>query len=375
VSTDIAPDTAPQPVPHHEGGIAGWLLDGPAQIGAGRHAGAVAGSIDGEGRALYGYPEITGYFLQWLAWRCRSNDAARVAAPRAAAAQRWLAAWLALGEPLPMRLHLADGVDDWRNRAVFCFDVAMVARGLAAAADAGLLEPDPAVVAGLSSTLGAMIAADGMFDAFAPLAAGATLPERWSTRRGGFLAKAGAGVAAAAALPGMAPRVVAAAEATWLASLESAFAAPHDELHPQLYAFEGILSRPRHPRTMAALPRLAAAFDALLALRTRHGALPESRRTPGPEAGPERIDVIAQTLRVGYLLQRSLPQWMPDRVALARLRHLLRSQVRADGSVPFALDAPVPVSNVWAAMFADQAISMAYGPVPADERAADPLLV
>ena len=373
MSTGIAPGIPPRTRAQHEGGIAGWLLDGPAQIGTGRHAGAVAGGIDGEGRATYGYPEITGYYLQWLAWRCRGNDAARAAAPRAAAAQRWLAAWLALDPPLPMRLHLEDSVDDWRNRAVFCFDVAMVARGLAAAADAGLLDPDPAVVAGLSNALEPMIAADGLFDAFAPIAA--TLPERWSTRRGGFLAKAGAGVAAAAALPGMAARVVAAAEATWLASLASAFAAPHDELHPQLYAFEGILSRPRHPRTIAALPRLAAAFDVLLALRTRRGALPETRRTHGPDAGPERIDVIAQTLRVGYLLQRSFPQWMPDRVALARLRHLLRGQVRADGSVPFAIDAPVPGSSVWAAMFADQAIAMAYGASPADGDATDPLLV
>lgn len=375
MSTGIAPGVPSRPMPPPEGGVAGWLLDGPAQIGAGRHAGAVAGSIDGDGQAAYGYPEITGYYLQWLAWRCRGNDAASAAAPRAAAAQRWLATWLALGEPLPMRLHLADGVDDWRNRAVFCFDVAMVVRGLAAAAGAGLLEPDPAVVTGLSNALEPMIAADGMFDAFALTAAEATLPERWSTRRGGFLAKAGAGVVAAAALPGMAPRVVAAGEATWVASLERAFAAPHDELHPQLYAFEGILSRPQHPRTIAALPRLAAAFEVLLALRTRGGALPESRRSYGPDAGPERIDVIAQTLRVGYLLQRSLPQWMPDRVALARLRHLLRAQVRADGSVPFAIDARVPVSNVWAAMFADQAIAMAYGASPAAGTATDPLLV
>lgn len=375
MSVGLAPGVIAHTLPPHADGVAGWLLDGPAQIGTGRHAGAVAGSIDGDGRATYGYPEITGYYLQWLAWRCRGSDTALAAAPRAAAAQRWLATWLALGEPLPMRLHLDDGVDDWRNRAVFCFDVAMVVRGLAAAADAGLLDPDPAVVAGLSNALLAMIADDGSFDAFAPIAAAGTLPARWSTRRGGFLAKAGAGIVTAAHLPGMAPRVVAAAEATWLASLESTFAAPHDELHPQLYAYEGILSRPQHPRTVAALPRLAAAFDVHLALRTRRGALPETRRANGTDAGPERIDVIAQTLRVGYLLQRSYPQWMPDRVALARLRHLLRGQVRPDGSVPFAVDAPVPVSNVWAAMFADQAIAMAYGTSAADGNATDPLLV
>ena len=373
MTAGMAPNAPAVPNQQHEGGIAGWLLDGPAQIGEGAHAGAVAGSIGCDGRATYGYPEITGYFLQWLAWRCRGSAAALAAAPRAAAAQRWLVAWLASGHPLPMRLHLADGVDDWRNRATFCFDVAMVVRGLAAAADAGLIDPDPELVAGLADALLPMIADDGMFDAFAPAAAGANLPARWSTRRGGFLAKAGAGVISGAGLPGMAPRVVAAAEATWLASLESTFAAPHDELHPQLYAFEGILSRPRHPRTVAALPRLAAAFDVLLALRTQRGALPEIRRAQG--AGPLRIDVIAQTLRIGYLLQRCFPQWMPDRVALARLRHLLRGQVRADGSVPFAIGVSAAESNVWAAMFADQAIAMAYGSPSAAGDQTDPLLV
>ncbi len=373
MNTGTAPDVKAFTPQQHESGTAGWLLKGPAQIGTGPNAGAVAGSIDSDGSATYGYPEITGYYLQWLAWRGRGNATAKAAAPHAAAAQRWLVAWLAHGHPLPMRLHLADGVDDWRNRAAFCFDVAMVARGVAAAAEAGLIDPDPNLVAGLSDALESMIADDGMFNAFAPTAAGTDLPARWSTRRGGFLAKAGAGVVTAAALPGMAPRVVAAAEATWLASLESTFAAPHDDLHPQLYAFEGILSRPRHPRAIAALPRVAAAFDTLLALRTPRGALPESRRARA--AGPERIDVIAQTLRVGYLLQRCLPQWTPDRIALARLRHRLRGQIRADGSVPFAMDAPDAISNVWAAMFTDQALAMAYGLPPAVPDGADPLLV
>lgn len=375
MSPTMAPE-APAPAAmsqQHEGGIAGWLLEGPAQIGTGPHAGAVVGSIDGDGHATYGYPEITGYYLQWLAWRRRNGDSMPLPAPRAMAAQRWLGVWLASGDPLPMRVHLTDGVDDWRNRAAFCFDLAMVVRGLAAAAEGGLLDPDPEIVAGLSNALARMIAADGKFDAFGP--ADADMPARWSTRRGGFLAKAAAGVASAATLPGMAPRVVAAAEATWLASVASAFDAPHDELHPQLYAFEGILSRPGHPRTALALPRMAAAFDALLALRTRRGALPECRRGHAAGTGPERIDVIAQTLRVGYLLQRNFPAWTPDRVALARLRHQLRKQVRADGSLPFAIDAPTPISNVWAAMFADQAIAMAYQSSASATDAADPLIV
>lgn len=375
MTPDIASGASVALSPRVVGELAGWLFDGPAQINSGPHAGAVAGSIDTAGRAIYGYPEITGYYLQWLAWRCRGGESTAVAVPRAMAAQRWLGAWLATGDPLPMRVHLTDGVDDWRNQAMFCFDVAMVVRGVAAAANAGLLVPDRAIVTGLSDALARMVADDGMFAAFAPAEAGARLPVRWSTRRGGFLAKAAAGVISAADLPGMAPRVVAAAEATWSASLNAALNQPHDELHPQLYAFEGILSRPGHQRTVSALPRLAAAFEGLLALRTRRGALPECRRGHATSAGPERIDVIAQTLRVGYLLQRYLPGWTPDAIALARLRHLLRTQIRADGSVPFALDAVTPVSNVWAAMFADQAIAMAHRSNDGHADAADPLIV
>jgi hypothetical protein len=46
-----------------------WLLGGPAQVREGLHAGAVAGCLQRHGAAAYVYPEITGYYLHWLAWR------------------------------------------------------------------------------------------------------------------------------------------------------------------------------------------------------------------------------------------------------------------------------------------------------------------
>ena len=364
----------------HDDPIAGWLLDGPAQLGTGPHAGTVVGGIDADGCATYAYPEIAGYYLQWLAWRHRRNDAAGVLAPRARAVQGWLRAQLAPGSPLPTRLHLSGGVDDWRNHAQFCFDLAMVLRGVSAATNAGLLVPDARVVAGIVSAMERLIAADGMFDAYSPPGASVKMPLRWSTRRGGFLAKAAAGVIVAAALPGMSPRVLAAAEASWLASVDAALDRPHDELHPQLYAFEGILSLPKHPRTVAALPQVAAAFDSLLELGTQpgatsRGALPERRSADIAAPGPERVDVIAQMLRVGHLLQRHLPAWVPDRVALARLRNLLVEQIRADGSVPFAIAEATPSANVWAAMFADQALAFALPSRIGDAYLTDPLIV
>jgi hypothetical protein len=162
----------------------------------------VVGNIDGDGHSWMSKSPATTCRLAWHGAMVTKT------LHRRAVAATWFV-WLASSDPLPMRVHLTDGVDDWRNRAAFCFDLAMVVRGLAAAAEGGLLDPDPEIVAGLSNALARMIADDGKFDAFGP--ADADMPARWSTRRGGFLAKAAAGVASAATLPGMAPRVVAAA--------------------------------------------------------------------------------------------------------------------------------------------------------------------
>lgn len=357
-------------------GLAHWLLRGPAQVAEGVHAGAVLGSIAIRGGATYAYPEITGYWLQWLAWRSRRAGSVAMFAPPAAAAQLWLGRWLTSGSPPPTRVHLATGVDDWRNRTEFCFDVAMVLRGLGAAAAAGLIVPSPHVIGGVTAALERLIASDGMFDACSAAAPGSALPLRWSTQRGGFLAKAAAGVIATRHLPGVSACLVEAAEATWSASLDAALAKPHAEPHPQLYAFEGILSRPGHPRTVAALPRISAAVDALITRqRGDDGFLPEYRNAADAENRPARVDVLAQALRVSCLLRQWHPSWTPDRSALLRIRALLAAQVQPDGSVPFALNEAAPVRNVWAAMFTDQALVLASDPHAADYRAADPLIV
>lgn len=373
------PATHPASLDADDDRLARWLLVGPAQLAEGPHAGAVLGSIPAHGGATYGYPEITGYWLQWLAWRSRRADSVATFAPRAKAAHRWLEAWLATGSPLPMRVHSGSDVDDWRNRTEFCFDLAMVLRGIGAAVAAGLIVPSPPVIGGVTAALKRLTAADGRFDACSAAAPGQSLPVRWSTQRGGFLAKAAAGIIAAGHLPGVSETLVDAAEATWLASVDAALQAPHDELHPQLYAFEGVLSRPRHPTTRAVLPRIAAAVDELLELQRRAGAdgttLPERRSSAAPDGQPARVDVLAQTLRIACLVQQWNPAWVPDRAALARIRALLAARVRPDGSLPFALNETVPVSNVWATMFADQALALASNPHPADDRAADPLIV
>ncbi len=352
---------------------AAWLLDGPAQLAAGAHAGAVAGRVDLAGCVAYVYPEIAGYYLQWLAWRARTGvDAARLAA-KAAGVQRWLRHWLADHEPPRTRIHF-DGEPDWRNDAVFCFDLAMIVRGLASATESRLIGHDDRLVAEVGRQLAALVAADGQFDACAPVA-GAAVPPRWSTRRGPFLAKAAAGVLAAArAFPGVMPgRVEHAARATFDASFEALLERPHPEAHPLLYAFEGVLSAPSHPRLAAERPRLARLFGRLLAGADAEGRLPETPAAGAGERGPARVDVAAQALRVGCLLAAHGGEAAIDRAALDRLRRLLQAEVRPDGAVPFAIGAPATYWNTWAAMFADQALVFAQA--PRFDLGADPLLV
>jgi len=308
------------------------------------------------GTPSYVYPEIAGYYLTWLAWRtARDHDADD--AERACGVQRWLAKWLAMPS-LPTRVHFDGTSGDWRNQALFCFDLAMVLRGLAAAARTGLLSPDPAVVDGVCRALSRLVASDGAFDACVPNGPGGPIPNRWSTRRGPFLTKAAAGILRAAQVLDVPGELRVAAERTFAASLSLLAREPHRETHPLLYAFEGVLGMPQHPRFHDTLPSISAQFDMLLAYANHDSHLPETLCSASG-SGPARIDVVAQTLRVGYLLGAHRPQQPPDRVGLARLRQSLSRHVRAGSGVAFARSASPAQANVWATMFADQALAFA----------------
>jgi len=361
------------PLDRADGSLAAWLR-AVAQCRHGPHAGAIAGCISVSGTPSYVYPEIAGYYLTWLAWRATRFGHDVDDAERAHAVQRWLAKWLAMPS-LPTRVHFDGTSGDWRNDAIFCFDLAMVLRGLAAAARAGLVAPDRGVVDGVCGALSRVVGSDGAFDACAPNGPSGPLPDRWSTRRGPFLAKAAAGVLRAAAVLDVPREIEAAAERTFDASIAQLAREPHRETHPLLYAFEGVLDMPSHPRFHEALPSVSAQFDILLAHASHDAHLPETLASASGN-GPARVDVMAQTLRVGYLLAAHRPQQPPDRVGLARVRQALARQVRTHGGVAFARSAAPAQSNVWATMFADQALAFA---APSRESDAwwrsDPLIV
>ena len=177
--------------------IESWVLDN-AQLPVGSNAGGVAGAIDANGDTIYVYPEIAGYFLQWLAWLRAQDAPAAGLVRRAVPCQRWLRSWIDRTGPPQTRLHLQFHAQDWRNSGLFFFDLAMVLRGLAAAVELDLLCADQRLIGGLVRHLSTLVADDGMFVACRATSPTAPLPARWSTRRGAFLAKAAAGIVSAA---------------------------------------------------------------------------------------------------------------------------------------------------------------------------------
>ena len=333
--------------------IASWLLEGGVQLLTDPHRGGVAGWVDSGGRAVYVYPEITGYYMQWLAWNVSIGGITARLVHRATLAQRWLAHWIQRTDPPPAtRVYLDAHGHDWRNDAEFFFDLAMVVRGVAGATRAGLIEPDEALVGNAAAQLSRLIASDGMFNAYRAGSASTRLPDRWSPRRGGFLASK--------ILPHVGARLQEAAAATVAASLDAAIGQPHDETHPALYAIEGALGLPDRRAIAPFLPALSNQIDILLAHASVDGWLPESRTG----TGAERLDVVAQALRVAVLLRARCVDWSPDARALDKMRQLLVRYISPVGALPFAPQAATPQYSVWCAMFAEQALQISKPAVP-----------
>jgi hypothetical protein len=333
--------------------LAAWLLHSGVQRRDGEHRGGVTGTLDSTGRARYVYPEITGYYLQWLASRAyRGESAARLAA-RANEAQMWLSRWI-VAAPTPLtRVHLDAAVDDWRNDAAFAFDQAMVLRGLASAAEQRLLVPDAALVERLCAALSRLVDDDGLLRACVLHRANAAIPIRWSTQRGPFLAKAAAGIVMAARTLAISPELRRAADATLAASLDWALDHPHGHTHALLYTMEGALGDAGQSPPLATIDGMVVQLKALLERTSALGFVPE-------DAGRNdvrRLDIVAQALRAIVLLRRHGREVDATQTYARQLSAKLRQNVHADGGIPFDFERSPGELNAWTAMFSEQALA------------------
>ena len=326
--------------------ISAWLLSPQVQLPDGVHAGAVAGATDRGGRARYAYPEITGYYLHWLAEAhlCQPRSDLGIAAARAA---EWSARQFCNGALARTRSYLDADTVDWRNDAVFFFDFAMLLRGLCAAAQTNLIGLPHHVVQRLIEELDKFASADGEIRAARLVTPGAVLPARWSTLGGPFEVKACSRVLLAARQAELPAKLSAACERLIDRYVPDTATLALEMLHPTLYFAEGmLLARPARAGEVAEL------LARMLHLQRADGSLPEAEHA----SDLPRSDIIAQALRVGLQLRAQSVERAPDDRALAVLASALLGRVGADGSVSFRVDVADREPNVWCSMFAEQAL-------------------
>jgi hypothetical protein len=315
------------------GRIEEWLLTAPIQSTAAPYAGGVAGWLEADGATSFTYGEITGYWLTWLSGLRR--DPADIAL-RAAAAVGFLEATWSGAEPPPTRLYQHPAAPDWRNRAVFCFDMAMIVRGLAHAAPAVGAERCAAVAKRVLPWLTRCISEDGTLLTHVALTGGGPLPWRWSTMPGPFQMKAAAALlqAPAAWLPPPLAEAACRTIARWQGR-----AAEHADLHPRLYALEG-----------GVLAGGSAAADLAGIVIPADGRITENAADP---TALVRADVLAQAIRILVLVEGEAAAGAQARAAL--LADALLCHVNTEGAVLFRRG--TGPRNVWCAMFAAQALS------------------
>jgi len=326
--------------------ISAWLLSPQVQLRSGVHAGAVAGATDSAGRARYVYPEITGYYLHWLAEAhlCRPRHDLGIAAAQAA---QWSARQFDDGALARTRSYLDADTVDWRNDAVFFFDFAMLLRGLCAAAQANMIAFPHHVVQRLIEELDKFAGVDGEIRAARLVTAGPTLPARWSTLGGPFEVKACSRVLLAGRQAELPAKLSAACERLIDRYAPDSATLALEMLHPTLYFAEGmLLARPGRAGDVAEL------LARMLRLQRDDGSLPEAEQ--GSDLA--RNDIIAQALRIGLQLRAQSIEGAPDDRALGVLASALLRRVGADGSVGFRDDVAEREPNVWCSMFAEQAL-------------------
>ena len=310
--------------------IASWLL-AHAQWWERPHLGAIAGTVGEDGRPDYFYPESAGYQLSWLAFLASTRPRLLASAAHSAGG---VATWIAGLDALSTRL-VQRGPACWRTEATFSFDLAMLAKGLHAAAP-------------LLAATDLASARERVWAALDPLCEiellpcvvrpGCTMPERWSTVPGPYQLKPAAALMSCAATPLRVREAAAATVARWFDAVSC-----QGPLHPLLYACEGLV-------LLGERGAASRVLRDVFALQRADGSLPESAEEPGSAA---RADVLAQALRLAAELGEG------RRAHLDALEAALRRHVSRSGAVRFrehSADA-----NVWCAQFAHQALSVRAG--------------
>ncbi len=330
-----------------------WLLGDQVQQTAGPHEGSVPGWLTEDGKPEFLYPEITGYYLTWLAFLSAGDGVSSGIERRASAAISWLTRQFT-GHSVPdTRIYPAGNkISDWRNSGIFAFDLAMTARGLVEARDICGDIGGNTLLNRLSDLLLLFCPPGRAMESFIVRAGhgGEILPQSWSALPGPHQAKTAAAVLLAARGTALPLRLREAASRRYKECRDYEHPVPPgSELHPMFYWIEGLILAAVHGLDPDAWDTAASVFRKLV-------------KSEGPALNPYqprlmRSDVLAQALRIGCVLKgegklRGL-EWDSF---LLRMAASLSDFVDEDGTVRFSTDPSSRQLNVWSAIFAHQAL-------------------
>ena len=337
--------------------IENWLLTSEVQLASGPHQGGVAGWLTDTQTPAFVYPEITGYYLTWLAFgHSRQSNGHHNRAAKAHRALQWLCRQIENQQRLPTRVYLSSEDEDWRNKACFAFDWAMVIRGAAAARELlGSPEIDMLISSGLEF-LKRCCTPDHDLKPFDlnNQADSIALPERWSSRPGPYLLKVAAvlQLACRESLEG-APSVSCRQLVSRWSNLRPLSLSAR-ELHSLFYSVEGMLllgvCQPGGDHWKLAAER----FEQLLEGEVRNTHWSSTHE----DCFKAQSDLLGQALRIGsILMSHGFLRGEVWKEHLSMMAEELRGYVSSAGAVAFDRreGRNRPHWNAWSAMFACQA--------------------
>jgi hypothetical protein len=328
-------------IPHFTRAIQSWLLGPEAQFVDGMHCGGVVGWFDEHGTPQFIYPEITGYYLGWLAFWAQLSGQVDEAARRANLALAWIAKYLSNGDVLPTRVPFgAEDFRDWRNGGSFSFDLAMLTRGVASVRNLADERSRSPVSEQLSELLLPFCEKKSTLQAFRPHVPDATYARsHWSCTQGSYQAKAAAAILSSNTVSPIPAQLHHTASFVYKHWRDHSGIPDPDGTHAAFYHLEGLALASANGWDPQAPSLIDNFFGQII----------------GMAETSERSDVLAQALRMGCILFDS----RPNSDLIEKLRHLaerLEQFLAADGGMLFSKSPHFRHKNVWSSIFAHQAL-------------------
>jgi len=336
--------------------IQSWLLGPDVQFADGPNRGGIVGWLDERGSAVFLYPEIMGYYLTWLAFLSHAFGPADEVARHANETLRWISGQLASGGAPPTRKYLTyNETCDWRNSGSFAFDLAMLARGVAAVRNLANECERVQLLEKLLDRLLPFCTECRSFQAFRSDSQFLSEePPRWSCIQGPYQAKVATAVLSTNTISPIPSQLHLTAAAVYSRWREYSRQNTLEGDHPAFYHLEGLALAGANGWDPDAWPVAKDAYLQIIGMQS-----PAARMAPyfNGSASENRSDVLAQALRMGCILRSRAGLDSPvfDR-KLQHLAEVLQQFVTDDGAVLFSLSPPYRHKNVWSSMFAHQAL-------------------